>query len=860
MNRVPSKASPLSGLGLLVEWANEQDQWIRRLASEVIKARRRSPDESIDAIYETLLREKELKEGNLVKVEPISAGDLSAPSGMTLRLVSLRHIENVNALLPNQEIEFHPRLTICFGENASGKTGYVRILKRAAAVRTAEPVLPNIHGGGAKGTPQAILKVLVGDEERSIEWQGEEGLEPLTRIDIFDARAAVVHLAEDLTYSYTPADLALYPLVTEGIERVQEKLQAAKEKRRPRQNPFINRFQRESRIYPKIEGLGASTDLQNLEKLAQVSEEEEAALPDLRQKVEALRSGVIKAQISQAERNCNILTRAFEVANVVAAFDSEAYRQAVAALQTAQAKHEQATRTALESENIPGILGKSWKEFIEAAERYIRESGIDPYPISGEPCVYCRQPLTDAAVSLITKYRDYCNAALRQEVEQASKQLRMLCEPIENLRLDELANDLDTLVKAIEDPSKLPIHLEIALKVMKYARALQQAIAEGRDCPAMSEHVRRASAVLCKAVESVETTVNNMREQLAERDKALASEQARLRDLEDRLTLRGLLPAIRDHVNAARWADRAGIYLGRFQGIKRSLTETAKRASSEVLNRDFERSFRKECQALRAPEVTLDFPGRGGEPRRRKLLTAEHGLNEILSEGEQKVIALADFFAEASLKPDRSPIVLDDPVTSLDHKRLRYVVDRIFELSKDRQVVVFTHDIWFAAELLARFEREPKDCAFYDVTAEGQQIGLVTRGSHPRTDTFNDRKRRITRWIEQAEKETGETRQALIEKGYEELRGACEVVVEKDLLKGVTERFRPNVRMTVLDQIRSDRLPNAIRKIVPIFERCCRVIASHSQPLTSLGTRPTFDELKEDWKTLQDARREYVQQ
>jgi len=854
------KNTPLSGIGLLIEWANEQDQWIRRLVSEVIKTRRRLQDESIDAIYETFLREKELREGDPVKVEPISAGDLSAPSGMTLRLVSLRHIENVNALLPNQEIEFHPRLTICFGENASGKTGYVRILKRAAAVRTAEPVLPNIHGGAVRGTPRARIRVRIGNEERSIDWQGEEGLEPLTRIDIFDTRAAVVHLAEDLSYSYTPADLALYPLVTEGIERVQEKLQAAKEKRRPRQNPFINRFQRESRIYPRIEGLGASTDLQNLEKLAQVSEEEEAALPELRQKVEALRSGVIKAQISQAERNCNILTRALEVANVVAAFDSEAYRQAVAALQTAQAKHEQATRTALESENIPGILGKSWKEFIEAAERYIRESGIDSYPESGKPCVYCRQPLTDAAVSLIRKYRDYCNAASRQKVEEAREHLRVLCEPIANLRIDELANDLESLVKAGEDSSNPPHYLEIASKVIEHVRALQQAIAERRDCPAMPEHVRQAPAVLREAVESAKTSVNNLREQLGERDKTLAREQVRLWELEDRLTLRELLPAIREHVEAARWAKRAGIYLGRFQGIKRSLTETAKRASSEVLNRNFERVFYEECEALHAPPITLDFPGRGGEPRRRKLLTPEYGLSEILSEGEQKVIALADFFAEASLKPDRSPIVLDDPVTSLDHKRLKYVVDRIFELSKDRQVIVFTHDIWFAAELLARFEREPGDCAFYDVTAEGQQIGIVTRGSHPRTDTFKDRKRRITKWIEQAERETGETRQALIEKGYEELRGACEIVVEKDLLQDVAARYRPNLKMGNLRRIRTERLRRAIDRVYGVFEKCCRIIASHSQPLVSLGTRPSLDELKEDWKALQGARKEYFQE
>ncbi len=859
MSAEPAQAVPDSGLSLLIEWANGQDHWVRKLVAEVIGTRRRLSDERVTALHELLLREKGLAEGDPVNVPALSPAAASTPAGTTVRLASLQHIANVNALASNQEIEFHPRLTICFGENASGKTGYVRILKRAAAVRTAEPVLPNIHTGEFGGRPRARIRVLVGEEERPIEWQGEQGVEPLTRIDVFDARTAAVHLAEDLSYSYTPADLSLFPLVADGIERVQARLQEAKVTRQPRANPFVNRLPRESRLYPKIEGLGASTDLAELETLAQVSKEEETGLPGLRQKVDALRSGSVRAQIERAQREHAILGRVLEVARIVVGFDREAYRDAVAALRTARADHERATREALSAEDVPGILGGAWKALVEAAEGYIREIGGDPYPAHGQPCVYCRQPLGDAGVALIRKYRDYCNAALRQAVEEASERLRTLAAPARDLRLDELKRDVESLVQALEDPTRPPPALAAAQEVVGHARVVQAALVEEEDCPAMPLGLDGAPATLQTAVEAAGTTAADLRKQGEKRARALAEEQARLRELEARLTLRDLMPAIRDHVKAARWADRAGSYLRPFQGIKRSLTETSKRASEEVLNRDFERRFQEECQALRAPRVSLDFPGREGEARRRKLLTPEHGLGEILSEGEQKVIALADFLAEASLKPDKSPIIMDDPVTSLDHKRLQHVVDRLVELSRERQVIVFTHDIWFAAELLARFEHAPNECAFYDVTAEDGRIGAVAKGSHPRTDTFSDRKKRIQRLVDEAQKASGESRQALIEKGYEDLRGACEVVVEKDILRGVTERYRPNVRMTVLDQIRAERLPAAAKAIQAVFEKCCRVIASHSQPLLTLGIRPSLDELKEDWASLQKAREEYLQ-
>lgn len=853
----PSDSTSVSGLLLLVDWANRQDAWVRKLVAEVIGAGR-LPDERIEALYNLLLNDVGPKDGTPVSVEPLSAVAEVAATGTTLRLVSLRHIENVNALATNQEIEFHPRLTIVFGENASGKTGYVRILKRAAAVRTAEPVLPNIYASGSGGTPRATIKVRVDGEEQVIEWRGEQGIEPLTRIDVFDARAAVVHLAEDLSYSYTPADLALFPLVADGIERVQAKLQAARDDRQPRTNPFLNRFPRESSLYAKIERLGPSTDLREFETLAQVSAEEEAALPALREKVEALRSGSVRAQLERTERERTALAEALKVAEAVVSFDRDAYREALSTLRTARTKHESATREALVGEDVPGILGEAWKAFIEAAEGYIREMGLDPYPAPGKACVYCRQPLGETAISLLRKYRDYCNAALRQAVEDARTRVWALRARVKDLPLDEAARDVRILMEALEDASHPPPPLAAAREVIEYVRVFQTSLAVEEDCPALPKGLGNVLTILRAGIASAEQAITDLRKQGLEREQALAQELGRLRELEVRLTLRELMPAIRDHVEAARWAERAASYLRSFQSIKRSLTETAKRASAAAMNRDFQRRFEAECRALHAPEVSLDFPGREGEPRRRKLLTPEHGLSEILSEGEQKVVALADFLAEASLKPDRSPIVFDDPVTSLDHKRLEYVVDRLVALSQYRQVVVFTHDIWFAAWLLARFERDPDGCAFYDIRADEGRIGIVVRGSHLRTDELKDRKKRIETLIAEAREASGEVRQHLVEKGYEILRGACETVVEKDLLKEVVERYRPNVRVTALPRIRADRLPAAVQAIQAVFEKCSRVISAHSQPLITLGVRPTLDELQKDWEALVKARNDYL--
>jgi hypothetical protein len=228
----------------------------------------------------------------------------------------------------------------------------------------------------------------------------------------------------------------------------------------------------------------------------------------------------------------------------------------------------------------------------------------------------------------------------------------------------------------------------------------------------------------------------------------------------------------------------------------------------------------------------------------------------VLSEGEQKVLALADFMAEARLTGITAPIVFDDPVCSLDHRRIREVADRIAELAQTEQVVVFTHDILFATNLLARFEGSAR-CSYYQVTDE-EGVGRVTRATGPRWDTLSSLRKRINSTIQTAKSQQGEARAALIRTGYDWIRSWCEVFVECEMLQEVTMRYQPNVKMTALARIKPTALPAAIKTVVQIFEDACRYIDGHSQPLASLGTSPNLAKLEADWAALQRCRDDYL--
>ena len=85
-------------------------------------------------------------------------------------------------------------------------------------------------------------------------------------------------------------------------------------------------------------------------------------------------------------------------------------------------------------------------------------------------------------------------------------------------------------------------------------------------------------------------------------------------------------------------------------------------------------------------KLMIQMPG-GFEPR------------EILSEGEQRAIAIGSFLAEVNISGATGGVVFDDPVSSLDHVRRELVARRLASEALKRQVIIFTHDLYFLSLL-----------------------------------------------------------------------------------------------------------------------------------------------------------------
>lgn len=239
---------------LLVDWANGQDAWVRQITAETILSRQAPIDALLDVAYATFLAEKGLGDGEAPEVPKLELVAADAAEEETLELVSLANIEGVNALAADQELDFDPELTVLFGQNGSGKTGYARILKRISAVRTAEDILPNAHAAyfDSPLSPSATIQYRLSGADSSVIWKNESGLAPFTRISVFDASAVSLHVDSDLGYVYTPAELALFGHVAAGLQGIQQRIATEVKALAPGSNPLLSRFTRGTKVYPVI--------------------------------------------------------------------------------------------------------------------------------------------------------------------------------------------------------------------------------------------------------------------------------------------------------------------------------------------------------------------------------------------------------------------------------------------------------------------------------------------------------------------------------------------------------------------------------------------------------------------------------
>lgn len=238
------------------------------------------------------------------------------------------------------------------------------------------------------------------------------------------------------------------------------------------------------------------------------------------------------------------------------------------------------------------------------------------------------------------------------------------------------------------------------------------------------------------------------------------------------------------------------------------------------------------------------------------LLTRAPGveLPKVVSEGEQRCLSMAAFFAELSTADDPSGIVFDDPVSSLDYKWREGVARRLVQEAKTRQVIVFTHDVVFLL-LLKQFAKE------LAVDQLDQHVQQLPKGAGVCLEELPwvamPVKKKIAHlkneWQAAAKLFRGGHQAAYEKEGqflYGLLRATWERALEEVLLEGVVERYRPGVQTQQIAKI-ADITEEDCRVLDAAMTKCSKWLPGHDQAAAARAAIPEPSVLKADIDALE---------
>lgn len=195
----------------IIVWANNLPAWqadaVRRLLAAGEQPLSAQEEDEITALAKAKL--------GLVSIppritpSPPTAGMFSGTpaSVVAVQLLSIENIQHVNIIEPGASLSFSDTgVTVVYGSNGAGKSGYARILKLACSARDKEEqILPNVFNAGGGGKPSAVLKIRRAGNPEDILWtQGQVSNPVLTNVTVFDARCARIITDERSEITYLP--------------------------------------------------------------------------------------------------------------------------------------------------------------------------------------------------------------------------------------------------------------------------------------------------------------------------------------------------------------------------------------------------------------------------------------------------------------------------------------------------------------------------------------------------------------------------------------------------------------------------------------------------------------------------------
>ncbi len=849
----------MSGISAsLSKWFSERPQWLQIAATRLLQ----QPELTDKDVSELATLCQQEADGKLPKTTcTFPATAFSQGAAGTLRLCSISDVEGVNALAPRKPLEFGKgNITIVYGNNGSGKSGYVRLLKHVCGARETGTLHRNVYKPGS-----AVQKACISFEQDGISkthtWSGQGICDDLNSVDIFDTSFGKVFVSSEDEVSYEPPVLSFFSSLIVACEKVASALDT-EANRHQSKKPNIPA---DKKITPEgiwYEAISAKTSTQDIDKHCTFGSADETEIQTLQQRLAEQAPAEKAKQLKKQKQHIDTLVQ--DTQKYLEQLSDENYRRIIAAKKKSILKKTAADTAAekvFSGSELEGIGSDVWKELWEAARNYSVSAAYKeaeyPNVADDSRCVLCHQTLTQEAKERLVSFENFVKGEMQKAASDAAKEYETASQTIEALPTSET---LKTRIDAAGIPQD-----EVASQVTDFFAQLQarKDLLPGID----SEEAIPDPLLSPKWIEEANAQSKSLGELAAKYDEDAKSDnreeiKKKLNSLQARKWLSEHRAAIDEEVTRLK-------LLNQIKAAKKSADTTAlsrkKGELAEALITDaFVQRFNEELKALGASRVKVDLVkskvSKGRVLHKLQLRGAsQSGLADVLSEGENRIVSIAAFLADVTGRTYPAPFVFDDPISSLDQNFEEAVVQRLCAIASERQVVIFTHRL----SLLAMVQDYAKKVS---IKPEIVCIREEPWGTGEPGNTPLQAQKPLQALNTLINSELPKAKKLFNESGFDaykseakaicsEFRILLERMVEYELMSDVVQRYR-----------RAINTMGKISNLAKISEADCKYFDDlmtkysryeHSQPAEAPVTLPEPDELETDFNRLKQWQTEF---
>jgi energy-coupling factor transporter ATP-binding protein EcfA2 len=678
-------------------------------------------------------------------------------------------------------------------------------------------------------------------------WAAASGVEigSLNSLDVFDSDVAELYVSKDREATYTPPVLLWFEYLAQLCSKLKVRLQNER-----------NLVQSSFPQVPDNIGTTASAadyrrissadSKESIEKKFSFTELSNEALASLETKLKTSDHAALihqrKAQIQYIELIVDSYSRVAEQLSLASCRQFNAVRKKAISARLVASESAAAVFAGVQ---LDGVSSETWRALWESARQYSQVAypgEVFPNVQTGALCIFCHQVLSPDAGARLVQFESFVAGALEKEAFEAELTFESARNLLPVIMSDEKRR-LDLQAAGLLEGDWLPNINNFWIEVERVKSALLSGN-EADDCCGAEYCVFLSE--LTKKADELKTSVVQL-----EVDSTLLERASAERE---RLELLGLqwfskqFPAILAEVERLKQLDQFDEWIKKADST--AVSKKAGVVAESILTESYLQRFNTELTKLGAGHIKVEIAKSGTRDGKTKHALKLKGVSkpnsklDILSEGEKRIVGLAAFLADVTGHGSVAPFIFDDPISSLDQDYEEATADRLVELSKERQVIVFTHRLSFFGLLHDRCSDEMFTSIRNEFWGAGEPTVTPLFAKKPINALKDLNNSRLTKAKKVLEEQGFDEYYPLGKAVCSDLRILVERFVEFYLLADVIARHRRDLNT----KGKLESLPKIQAQDCQLFTDLMTSYSrfEHSQPLESPNAVPKPDAIQKD--------------